>query len=188
MEKIAKITMMIVIITITGGCNSHNPPQGSPHAEEPAKTEAINLTVGSDGEIAVRTSEPKGIDDFGPPATAVDYKFKLTPPAVAVFVGTHEIDLVSTHNLQLWPVYDVSKLKQVMTACFGTQELFSEHGMKAALTVFACSEVGAPELAPLPCPTDCFMSGEAFGYLDWASTLYWPIDSGQEGAVFILRR
>lgn len=176
------------MIILTGGCNSHNPPQGSQGPEEPAKTEEINIAVGSDGIVGVRTSEPRGVDEYGPPATAVDYEFELTPPGISVFVGTHEIDLVSSHNIELWPVYDVSKLKQVMTACYGSDNLFSAQGMKAALTVFACSEkVGAPELAPLQCP-DCFMSGEPFSYLDWASTLYWPIDPGQDGAVFILRR
>lgn len=183
-----KNTFFVILATLFLGCNDHSAGNYDDTNDNTGSSDPVttNMTVGSDGEIALRTSEP-GQDDFGPLTQSSNYEFEFSS-GVAVFAATYEIDMWSDHNVEIWPVWDVAGFKSTLRATYNVDDIFSEQGMKAALSAFVCSEeVDEPDLAPLSCP-HYYVSSDPFGYLDTAATFYWPIDSGQEGLVFVLKR
>jgi hypothetical protein len=174
----------VISILALAGCNDHDV---NGDYNDNMYTSA-NTTVGSDGMIALRSSEPGNEDDYGPQVQSSDYHFSLSSPGAAVFAATYEVDFTSNMNVEVWPVWDVAAFLTVLQSAYGSVDLFSEQGMKKALTAFLCSEeIQEPGMAPLACP-DIYVSSEPFGYLDMAASFYWPIDEGQTGLVFVIRR
>jgi hypothetical protein len=183
MRDFAKFFCIFIVVALTG-CNDHDVNKDY---NDNNSNPSANTTVGSDGMIALMTSEPGSQDDYGPPVQSSDYQFEFSSGA-AIFAATYEVDFTSNMNVEVWPVWDVAAFLTVLQSAYGSVDLFSEQGMKKALTAFLCSEeIQEPGMAPLACP-DIYVSSEPFGYLDMAASFYWPIDEGQTGLVFVIRR